>query len=220
VLDPSNESKKPSGGASAAEPRVRKPWQFGLATVFLLIAGIAVWMTYFINRRYNASLDSRISTMIRLAPELVIDDARKIAVVKLDEYLDNDNRWDIYLPAGHYRLCIATREILDSGLAPARKSRPFKGGMHQLAFEMEKDKDVWRIGVKLDGTALLEVAEPKDWDTGSSSTPVQFSSSEQVPADRPVVLFRRRFMSRDPNGAVVTTDEPSAGVLLWIEPSA
>src|SRR5215468_248973 len=73
---------------------------------FLLMAAIAVWMAYFVNRRHNAALEARIKTMVPLAHELIIDDPKKIAVVRMEEYWYDENRWDLYLPEGRYRLCV------------------------------------------------------------------------------------------------------------------
>jgi hypothetical protein len=204
--------------AAASKRRDRKPWQVGLRTLFLLIAATGVWTTFFINRRYNASLEARIRATLPLAHELVIDDAQQIAIVKLEEFWFDENRWDIYLPEGRYRLCIATREIDEKELAPEAKSAPIMGGRHQLGLEQHRDKDSWRVEVKLDGTPLLVVEEPKEWNPGSGSTGgAQFSSTEQLPANKGAVLFRRRFMHQEMSGAMATPKGPTEGILLWIE---
>ena len=62
------------------------------------MAAIAVWMTCFLNRRQNARLEARIQALLPLVHELVIDDPAKIAVVKLEEYWYDENRWEVYLP--------------------------------------------------------------------------------------------------------------------------
>ena len=42
--------------------------------------------------------------------------------------------------------------------------------------------------------------------------------SEQFAPERPVILFRRRFMGpRDDQGRSVVPEGPTAGVMLWIE---
>ena len=107
--------------------------------------------------------------MVPLAHELIVDDLSKIAVVKLEDYWMDDNRWDLYLPAGSYRLCIATREVAGEGLAPPVKSVPIRSGRHQLALLQNRDKEIYRIRVTRDGDELLSMQEPKGWDPGIGS---------------------------------------------------
>jgi hypothetical protein len=138
--------------------------------------------------------------------------------VKLEEYWYDENRWEIYLPEGQYRLCMATHGIDDNGLAPVVRSTAIRGGRHRLALEQQRDNDVWRVKVAWDGTEVLAVEEPKDWDPGSGSAGGgQYSISEQLPADKPAVLFRRRFMRGDAKGLTTTPNGPTEGILLWIE---
>src|SRR3954468_20955325 len=97
--------ESPAGSAPedpiATRPR-RARWQVGIRTLVLLTAAIAVWMTVLINRRHNALLDSRIRAMRSLARELLVDDPKRIAVVKLEEMWIDENQWLIHLPAGRY----------------------------------------------------------------------------------------------------------------------
>ena len=55
---------------------------------------------------------------------LAADDPGRMAVVGLTDLWMDENRWDVYLPPGDYRLCVATRGIPGQGLAPARASAP------------------------------------------------------------------------------------------------
>jgi hypothetical protein len=115
-------------------------------------------------------------------------------------------------------LNVATRAIENRGLAPVAGSRPIGPGRHRLALEQRLDKDVWHTNVAWDGTGLLAVEEPKDWDPGlGSSGGGYFSVSEQLAADKPAVLFRRRFSRKDGNGQMATPGGPTEGILLWIE---
>jgi hypothetical protein len=218
VSDISHQPDEPGNSAAVIKPRAQRVWQVGLTTMFLLIAATAVWLTFFINRRQNATLETRINAMIRLAHELVVDDPKRIAVVKLEEDWYDNNRWEIYLPEGRYRLCVATREIDDNGSAPVVKSHAIPSGRHRLALEQRLDEGVWRITVALDGTELPAVLEPKDWDPGfGASTEGRFSVSEQLATDQPAFLFRRRFMREVSKGQRMTPSGPAEGILLWIE---
>ena len=181
-------------GAPSPPRPDRKRWQVGLRTVFLLLAAIAVWMTYFLNRRHNAALAARIAVMRPMARELAIDDEGRIAVVKLEELWFDENRWEVYLPDGAYRLCLATRGIEQNGLVPAVKSARLGAGRHFLALEQQRVESGWRVTATWDGTGRLTVEEPAGWDPGSgSSGGGSFSVSTQLAADQPVVLFRRIF---------------------------
>jgi hypothetical protein len=199
----------------------RKRWQVGLRTLFLLMAAIAVWMAYFINRRHNAALAARIEALVPLAHELIVDDPSKVAVVKLDNLWMSEDRWEIYLPDGRFRLCLATRGIGDAGLAGVMESTLLPPGRHQLALEQRRIKDVWRVAILRDGTESIAKQEPAVWDNGSSSTNGEdYSISLQLAPDEPAILLRRRFMRDDGKGSMATTVEPGDGILLWIERSA
>jgi hypothetical protein len=207
------------GHTPAAAPRgARRRWQVSLRTLVLLMAAIAVWLTWSVNRRQNALLEARIRSMVPLAHELVVDDLGKIAVVKREESWMDDNRWEIFLPAGQYRLCLATRTVAEQGLAPVVSSKPITAGRHDLSLDQKRDGDGWRVTAGWDGQALLTVAEPKEWDAGrGASSDPRFGVSEQVPADRPVVLYRRRFMHETAKGGSTTPVGHTEGILLWIE---
>jgi len=218
VSETSHQPTEPGDSIPALKRRDRKRWQVGMPTLLLLTAAIAVWLTFFVNRRHNKALEAQIKAMSPLAHELISDDPKKIAVVKLEEYWYDENRWDTYLPDGPYRLCLATRGIDNSGLAPVVKSQPLRSGRHRLALEQRRDKDVWRITVAWDGTGLLVVEEPREWfpEVGSSSQG-QSAVSEQLAADQPAVLLRRRFMREVSKGHSTTPSGPTEGILLWIE---
>jgi hypothetical protein len=205
----------------ASKPPGRRRWQVGLRSLFLLMAAIAVWMAYFVNRRHNAALEARIKTLVPLAHELIIDDPKKIAVVRMEEYWYDENRWDLYLPEGRYRLCIATRGVDDQGFAPVVKTAPIEAGRHQLALEQRQGKDAWRVITLWDGKELMAVEEPKDWDPGlGAMSSADYALSQQLPPDQPVVLFRRRFSRRDGKGVTTSSTGPTEGILLWIERTA
>ncbi len=217
MTDGSRETHEPGSGTPAIARPGRRRWQVGLRSLFLLMAAIAVWMGYFINLRHNAKLRARIEAMIPIAMNLVIDDATKIAVVKLEPYWYDENRWEIQCRERSYRLCIATRGVDENGFAPVKKSAHIGAGRHQLALEKDQDDDLWRVRALWDGKEVLTVEEPKDWKTGGGSIGGGFFSvCQQLAPDQPVVLFRRRFM-RGIGSMSMTRDSPTEGIQLWIE---
>jgi hypothetical protein len=198
--------------------RGRWRWQFGLRSLILLTATMAVWLAVFVNRHFNATLETRIQAMRPLAHVLEIDDPNKFAIVRLEEYWYDDHRWDLYLPEGQYQLCLATREIDDTGLAPVVKRSPIAAGRHQLSLEQQRNGDAWHVNVGWDGQELLAVDEPNEWDAAiGSSGGSEVGDSEQQPASQPLIVFRRRFTKEIANGQISSPIGPAEGILLWIE---
>jgi hypothetical protein len=220
VTEPTPQPSESRPDDAPAERPARKLWQVGLRTMILLTAAIAVWVTYYSNRKHNAELEARIAVLRPMAHELAIDDPSRIAVVKLEELWYDENRWELFLPEGRYRLCLATREIGQNGLAPVVKSARLGPGRHSLALEQQREGPGWRVAT-WDKTGRLEVDEPTEWDPGAGSTGGgEYSVSTQLPADKPAVLFRRIFSRRDAKGVSTTPAVPAEGILLWIEPDS
>jgi hypothetical protein len=219
VSDPTHQPGDPGGSSPAVARPARRRWQVGLRTLFLVTA-IAVWMSYFLQRRQNATLEARIRALVPVAHELVVEDARRIAVVTPVEPWPDEIRWDLYLPDGRYRLCLATRGIDDEGLAPAVKSTPIASGRHQLALEQWQDKGVERIAVTCDGARLLSAEELRESSTHGREDSSPFLQSEQFLPDEPAVLYRRRYMRRVSKVLRVRSVGAAEGILLWIEPIA
>lgn len=197
-------------------PGNRRRWQIGLRTLFLLTAAIAVWIAFFVNRRENALLEQRLNALLPIAHGLNVHDKELIAVVALDPLWFDDQGWDIFLPHPEYQLCFATHGTDVTGFASAFQSRLIRPGRHRIVLEQKKTPTGWRVAIKYDGNELLAVEESKEWDDASASTySNEFSLSEQVSADKPVILFRRRFGRNS-----VVPVGPCEGILLWIEPVA
>jgi hypothetical protein len=202
--------------ATATQPGDRRRWQVRIKTLILVMAAIAVWIAFFINRRQNALLRARINEMHKIVRDLVINDDQKIAVVSLEEsWYDQDN-WDIYLPHREYRLCLATRGITQDGSPREYKSRPIKPGRHRITLKKIVTAQSWSVTVLTDDSEFLTVNEPGGWGdaTGWAGFGDQFSKSEQLSPDEPVCLFRRQYIKELP----ASSGEPTNGIQLWLEP--
>jgi hypothetical protein len=203
--------------AGATHDRNRSRWQVRIRTLILVMAAIAVWIAFVINRRQNALLRERIHQMRLIAHDLVINDDNRIAVVSLDELWYDQDDWDIYLPHREYRLCIATRGITRDGRNPSKyEFRPIKPGRHRISLKKITNGQSWDVMVLTDGSEFLTVNEPGDWGVarGSSGFGDQFSVSEQLSPDQPVCLFRRQFWDGPPSSSSGSSD----GIQLWLEP--
>lgn len=198
----------------------RRVWQIGLRTLFLLMTAVAVWTVYFSNRHTLRTYEEQIASMQPLARELTVEDEELIAVVKLESYWYDENRWEVYLPQEEFRICLATRAIEDNGLGTVVESVSLAPGKHILELENIPIDNGWRVTVKCDGVQVIAADEPKAWYPASGSVGGgNFERSEQLPADQPMVLFRRRFSQPGPGGASRTPAGPADGILLWIEPT-
>jgi hypothetical protein len=202
-----------------ASPR-RGRFQLGLRVVFWLVAVIAVWMTFFINRLENTRLTAKIESLRPLARDLSVDDQSQIAVVKLHELWQDHQRWDVYLPPGRYRVCMSTRKVADDGLARPSKSSPIGPGRHRLGLEVDTVGSDTRIHLTLEGVRLFTVEEASHWGGTGWSSDGEISRSEQRPADQPLVLVRRRNSYTAPNTPMYMVAGPTNGILLWIERTA
>jgi hypothetical protein len=174
-------------------------------------------MAYFINRSHNAALLERIAVLSPLAHELVVEDTAKIAVVKLEEHWMDDNNWEVYLPEGRYRLCLATRGIENVGVVSAPKRASLESGRHRVGLERTLEKGVWRISVSLDGAEMLVAEEPENWKGRGSQSSGPSNVTEQFSLDTPAVLLRLRFTEPFGGGSPDDSAAPTDGILLWIE---
>lgn len=194
--------------------------QLRLRTLFLLTAAVGVWVAVFSHRQRNQFLNQRIAAMRPVARELMVLDPSQIAVVNKEQLWYDENRWEVYLPEGtNYRICLATREIDQQGLAPVVTSAPLAAGKHLLELHQERRDEDWTLRLTGDDANLLAVDEPKAWNPGhGSSGGAAFSQSTQMPADQPAVLFRRRFsQSTGTGGSSQTPTGPTDGILIWTE---
>lgn len=193
-------------------------WQVSLRTLVLLIAAVAVWTTEVVNRRENKRLEGRIEAIRPLVHELRGFDPRRIAVVKLEETWYDENRWDIYLPPGSYRVCLASRQIGQDVLAPVRASSPIGAGRHRIELTQEKGTQGWVIRARCDGRTIVSCQESMDWNPErGSSGGGQFAQVSAQDPDQPLILFRRVFSLPTASNQFTSPQEPSSGLLLWIE---
>jgi hypothetical protein len=225
----SAEPTKPTDDAIETPPHVagkaRAGWlQFNLRVALLLMAAAGVWTGAITNWRAIAPLQQRIDRVRPIVRELAIHDPSQGAVVKFDEEWYDENEWEVYLPAGKYRLVLATEQVDEDGFAPVEFEAPLAAGRHRLEVAQTKTKDGWEVVVFKDGQALLRAGKPKQWCEGhGSSGGGHFAQSEPFDPAKPLVLFRRRFSRRVPLSGSSWTGKtpmgPTEGVQLWIEPA-
>ena len=111
-----------------AADRVARLARGSVPRLFLLICAVAAWLGVFKGRETTRAMESRLDVLRSMGRMLEVDDPARIAVVKKqDQWMDED-RWDLYLPPGEYRICMATRELGHTGIPPAMKSAPIRPG--------------------------------------------------------------------------------------------
>ena len=218
MTEPSNQSDGPAAGPSPADRPIKSRWQVGLRTLFLLICAVAAWLGVIMNRERTRALQARLDVTRSLVRELEVDDPGQIAVVKKpDQWMDED-RWDLYLPPGSYRICMATRQVGSDGLPPAMKWAPIRPGRHRLALEERMGENSWKGVLTCDGSEYLMIEEPKTFPGDHTSTSQVISVSDQFPANLPVVLSRSQFSNSSAGGGSVAPTAVSDGLMIWIEP--
>ncbi len=191
-----------------------------MRTVCLLPVAVAAWIGLFVERAKIAGLEPRVSALRKDARELVIGDRGKVAVVLLQHDWYDQNRWDLFLPDGAYRLCLGTRGIGKAGVAKPVKVATISAGRHRVELAVSSEDNPWRVSASWDGATLMETTEPKAWKTASCTEGGgEYPVSTQLDPDQPVVLFRRRWTNTPVKGNQFMSpgSEPTEGVLLWIE---
>ncbi len=204
--------------ASAVATRPRTWLQFGLRGMLLLTALVAVWGTHLLNLRSIEQLEARVAVMRHMAAELTVDDPSRIAVVKRPPLWYDEQKWDLYLPAGGYRLCLATEAVDEKGFAPIDQEVMLPQGRMQLELTQNRSGSGWRVTVLQDDREVMAVNKPSEWDAGvGSSGGGLYDRQQEFTVDEQVILMRRRFMVKSGNNNYDTPQGPTAGVLLWIE---
>ena len=126
----------------------------------------------------------------------------------------------MYVPSSNFQLCLATRDIAESGYPDPNENVPLPKGRYELQIEEIDQTDGYRIRVTRDEETLLDVLEkPKSGSDGSSSTS-RTGPSMQFDGSTEIELLRRHFMVQVPGspGSSQTPTGPTDGVLLWIKP--
>ncbi len=207
---------EPSNASPVVRP-VKSRWQIGLRSLFFLILAVSAWLGVIRNRAQTRELELRLDNLRSLSRELEVDDPSQIAVAKKHDEWMSEDRWDVYLPPGTYRLCVATELIPTAPFPPVRKSLPIASGQHRIAVDQRIEKETWKGVVSWDGSKRLTVEEPKEFSGDSSSTSDEITISEQRSASESLVLSRITF-SNSSSKTPVGPGAPSNGLMIWIEP--
>ena len=197
----------------------RSRWQFGLRAMLAVTALVAVWTAHLNNLREIRRLEGRIDAVRPLVRELEVPEPTRFAFVKLDALWYDDNRWDLHVPDGSFRVCLATRGIERAGFPADFRWHPLPFGRHAMELRQSSDADVRRISVLVDGSPLVEAVEPKEWSPTAGTSTSEMDRGDFVPGsrDRRRFAFRRRFLMPKGQGSSAEPDEPGDGILLWVD---
>ncbi len=212
--------------ASPSPAAPRRGWGLSLRTLLLVVAAVAVWMAWSIQRGQNETLRRRVGPMRTLARELFVEDPSKIAIIRGSDEWYEVPRWDLYLPErpGGFVLKVSVKEVAGGNYPAHAISAPLSPGRHRLRLTMDAPWNTGSLRARVyDGeTLLLEADEPdagRKSSSATSSTP--FETLQQMPADKPVLIYRRQYSIPDPANPNVSRSPTGegAGVVLWIEPA-
>ena len=208
--------------------RFRPRWN--LLTLLLLVPVVASWCIVVIKRRDNLRLRVAIETMQSQLRRLDIEYPERVAVLRLPETWYDEKKWELALPSAEavasggvtYKLCLATRDIDEPRQpAPAASEFVLPPGRHQLELRIGRKQGKWTIVALLDDQPVIENVEPAEWDPGHGGTWSGASmdqSYQPINAAASVELYREVFSVAKPNGGFGRPDQPSNGVLMWIQP--
>jgi hypothetical protein len=211
--------------ASEAPPRRRRrrfPPRVPLRTLVLLVAAAAAWTSFLVESERIDMFDRRIGALRPLDRRLLVDDPARVVVANHGQFYEGvDDDWDIHLPPGSFRLCLATRGVGRAGLAPAVAGAPIGPGRHRVSCQIDPIGNGRRIRVRIDGATALSTEAP--WDETTSFQhfghfDLSIARAKSWPPDVPAVFHRIGLARRDADGQLRLADGPGEGILLWIEP--
>jgi len=195
--------------------------QVGLRHILLLTLCVGAWVANWTNQSQIAKLKPRLATLQKLAPELIVSDPSRIAIVLLDSKWYSELRWDVYVPSSNFQLCLAARDIAESGYPDQYENVLLPKGRYELQIQEVSQTDGFRIRVTQNEESLLDIAETPTFGSNGSSSFIRTGPSLQFDGLTEIDLLRRRFMVPVPGspGSSRTTIGPTKGVLLWIKPN-
>ncbi len=132
---------------------------------------------------------------------------------------DDPNHWVLTVPNDGYDLCIATRLINDTGLAPIRSSKPLTAGDHDIRLKQSREGEFWIITVTEKSTPLLSVTETVDWFHRPGMLDGYSTNFGLQPHDKtgPGVFYRHRITRQITPDNKIHDPGPYDGILLWLE---
>lgn len=215
-----------------ARRRTRRKFRprWNLLTLLLLVSVVASWSMVVRLRRDNMRLRAGIQAMQSQLRKLHIEYPDRVAVMRLPETWYDETKWELALPSDRavasggavYKLCLATRDIGEPREKfPSATEFVLPPGRHQLELKIEREGGEWRIIALLDDQPVIENAEPAGWNPGHGGTWSGASMDQSYQpgtAAAPVMLFREVFSVAKPSGGFGRPDQPSNGVLMWLEP--
>ncbi len=195
--------------------------QIGLRHLLLLTLCAGAWAAHWTNQSHIAKLKPRLATLQKLAPELIVSDTSRLAIVQLESKWASDIRWDMYVPSSNYRLCLATRAVAESGFPDLYQNIALPKGRYELQIEEVIQTNGFRIRVTQNEEVLLDIVEAPLFGSNGSSSSSRNGPSLQFDDSTEIDLLRRRFLVPIPGspGSSRSTIGPTNGVLLWIKPN-
>ncbi len=195
--------------------------QVGLRHILLLTLCVGAWVAHWTSLSHIAKLKPRLATLQKLAPELIVSDPSRIAIVRLESNWYSETRWDMYVPSSNFQLCLATRDIAESGYPDPYENIPLPKGLYELQIEEVTQPDGYRIRVTQNEKLLLDIVETLTLGSHGSSSSYRSGPSLQFDGSTEIDLLRRRLMVPMPGspGSSQTPTGPTNGVLLWVKPN-
>jgi len=221
--------------------------RFSLLTLLLLTTIVAMGVTVWRLGIEIVPLREEVGRLRDEAGRLSIDDPTRIHAVAVNMAEPDRYRWRVWVPQGrNYSLCYARFDVPLTGLPTDRQSiieYYFEAGEHLLDFRLklvDEKKLVAYLRGKGETNGMgtnIDLFEMKnrwiyhDFSKGRTDEVVEGIGFKNmsVAGNEPLVLFRLRAREVVPNNydktgiprgwSYLRIDEPTDGLIIWIEPS-
>jgi hypothetical protein len=213
---------------------VRSRFQFSLRTLLLFVLIVALAVTSLVMYRRMADAEKELRTLRDMAGYLTIDDEKLFYAIGLETYEPLTWRWRVHLPAGHkYSWRLESGKIPRLGLTQGSgvsttDDFPLRNALEAIvSLSIRKNTDnKWIITSScqspdyrnsLSGSIPDDVMDQVRAANMTETEEIGKGKAISCRLDKPIVFLRYRMGEKQPNGSWKSSQNPTPGVMFWLE---